>query len=243
LITEKEGVFLLPLFFIMNNIHLIEHLSEFITENRLQTFHSVLKNRTRFLTVLLEEIYQPHNASAAMRTCDCFGIQDVHIIENRNAFNPNPEIAMGSSKWLSMNKNQSILDSIKNLKKNGYRIVATTPHHDAVFLNDFDLLKGKSALLFGTELTGLSEEAISMADEFIKIPMLGFTESFNISVSVAIILSNLVDRLRSSTISWELSLEEKNDILLQWLKESIQSSEKIIERYYSENNLLDNKRL
>lgn len=227
----------------MKNIHLIEHLSGFITENRLQTFHSVLKNRTRFLTVLLEEIYQPHNASAAMRTCDCFGIQDVHIIENRNTFNPNPEIAMGSSKWLSINKNLSIIESIKNLKKNGYRIVATTPHHDAVFLNDFDLYKGKSALLFGTELTGLSKDALSMADEFIKIPMLGFTESFNISVSVAITLSNFVDRLRSSTIKWELTPEEKNEILLQWLKESIQSSEKIIERYYSDNNLLDNKGL
>ena len=227
----------------MNTIKLIQHLADFITENRLQTFHSVLKNRTRYLTVVLEEIYQPHNASAAMRTCDCFGIQDVHIIENRNTFNPNPEIDMGSSKWLSINKNPNINESIKNLKKNGFRIVATTPHQNAVYLNDFDLYKGKTALLFGTELTGLSEEALSLADEFIKIPMLGFTESFNISVSVAIILSDLVNRLRLSTINWELTSEEKNEIILQWLKESIQSSEKIIERFYSENKLSDNKGL
>lgn len=219
----------------MTTLKLIQHLSEFITENRLQTFQAVLKNRTRYLTIVLEEIYQPHNASAAMRTCDCFGIQDVHIIENKNSFNPNPEIALGSSKWLSIYKKNNILDSIKELKNNGYRIVATTPHHHAVYLNEFDLNKGKTALLFGTELTGLSDEALSLSDEFIKIPISGFTESFNVSVSVAIILSNLVDRLKLSIINWELTQQEKNDILLQWLKESVQSSEKIIERFNSVN--------
>jgi len=223
----------------MEKLQLINHLSDFVTNNRLETFHFVLGNRTRHITIVLEEIFQSHNASAVLRTCDCYGIQDVHVIENRNVFDPNPEIALGSSKWLTINSSKSTIESIKNLKEKGYRIVATVPQKDAVLLNNFDLNKGKTALLFGTELTGLTPEAISLADEFIKIPMYGFTESFNISVSVSIILSNLVERLKLSSIDWQLSTDEKNNILFEWLKESIHSSDKIIERYISQNASLN----
>jgi len=224
----------------MDKLHLIKYLSDFVTKNRLETFHNIIDNRTRYITIVLEDIFQSHNASAVLRTCDCFGIQDVHVIENRNIFNPNPEIALGSSKWLSIHSSKKTTDSIKGLKEKGYRIVATVPQKEAVFLNDFDLNKGKTALLFGTELTGLTQDAISMADEFIKIPMYGFTESFNVSVSVSIILSNLVERLKSTKIKWHLNHDEKNDILLEWLKESIQSSDKIIERFLSQNSSLNN---
>ncbi len=218
----------------MEQKKLIEHLSEFVTEKRLQTFRNVLENRTRYITVVLEDIFQTHNASAVLRTCECFGIQDIYTIENRNTFNPNPEVDMGSSKWLSIysnNRNENnTIATIKELKKKGYRIISTTPNNNATYLNNFDILKGKIALFFGTELTGLSKEALSFSDEQIKIPMYGFTESFNISVSVSIILSNLVDRLRASFVLWQLSPEEKEILLLDWLKESIQSSDKIIKR-------------
>jgi tRNA (guanosine-2'-O-)-methyltransferase len=224
----------------MNTELLINHLSNFVTEKRLQTFCKVLSNRTRYITIGLEEIFQSHNASAALRTCDCFGVQDVSVIENRNSFMPNPQVAMGSSKWLTIHSFNNSTESIKTLKENGYRIIATTPHQKAIELTDFDLTKGKAALLFGTELTGLSNEAFSLADEFVKIPMYGFTESFNISVSVAIILSNLTERLRSENINWHLSDQEKNEILLEWLKESIPSSDRIIKRFLSENPLADN---
>jgi tRNA (guanosine-2'-O-)-methyltransferase len=224
----------------MENLHLIKYLSDFVSQNRLETFNNVIGHRTKYLTIVLEDIFQSHNASAVLRTCDCFGIQDIHIIENRNIFNPNPEIALGSSKWLTLHSSKNTIESINNLKEKGYRIVATVPQKDAILLNDFDLNKGKTALLFGTELTGLTQEAINLADEFIKIPMYGFTESFNISVSVSIILSNLVEQLKKSNINWGLTQDEKNNILLEWLKGSIQSSDKIIERFKLQNSSSDN---
>ena len=212
---------------------LISHLSKLVSENRLKAFRSVIEKRTRYLTVVLEDIYQPHNASAVLRSCDCFGIQDVHIIENQNEYNINPDVALGASKWLNLNKysenNNNTLETIKTLKKQGYRIVATTPHTNDIKLEDYDLSKGPSALFFGTEKLGLSKIMMDNADEFVKIPMHGFTESFNISVSASIILYHLTTILKNgSNINWQLSQSEKNQILIQWFKESIKKSDIII---------------
>ncbi len=217
---------------------LIEYLSGFVTENRLNQLKRVLEHRTRYLTVVLEDIYQSQNASAVLRTCDCFGVQDVHIIENRNEYKINPDVALGASKWLSLNyykeKENNTLEALNKLKKAGYRIVATTPHTNDVNLEDFDLSKGKSALVFGTELTGVSEIVLENADEFMKIPMYGFTESFNISVSAAITLHYLVYKMKDSSIAWHLSEAETEEIMLNWLRKTIKKSD-IIENRYNEN--------
>ena len=214
---------------------LIEYLSGFVTENRFKQFVEVLEHRTRYLTVVLEDIYQSQNASAVLRTCDCFGVQDVHIIENRNEYKINPDVALGASKWLSLNyykqKENNTLDAINTLKKNGYRIVATTPHTNDVNLEDFDLSAGKTALVFGTELTGVSDVVMENADEFMKIPMYGFTESFNISVSAAISLHHLIYKLKNSEITWHLREDEADEILLGWLRKSIKKSDVIEKRY------------
>ena len=193
----------------MKTTELIKHLSEFATEKRIKTFQSVLENRTRNITVVLEDIFQGHNASAVLRTCDCFGIQDIYTIENENEFIPNPEVDMGSSKWLTIQSRKSTSKTIKELKKKGYTIVSTTPKHNATPLYEFDVTKNKIALLFGTELTGLSDEALSLSDAFVKIPMYGFTESFNISVSVSIILSHMVEKLRIKSNKWHLTKKRK----------------------------------
>lgn len=217
---------------------LIEYLSGFITENRFKQLTRVLEHRTRYLTVVLEDIYQSQNASAVLRTCDCFGVQDVHIIENKNEYNINPDVALGASKWLSLNyynkKENNTLDAIQQLKQQGYRIVATTPHTDDVDLEEFDLSKGKTALVFGTELTGVSDVVMENADEFMKIPMYGFTESFNISVSAAISLHHLIYKLKNSDIDWQLGKDMSDEILLSWLRKSIKKSD-IIEKRYREN--------
>ena len=214
---------------------LIEYLSGFVTENRFKQFVEVLEHRTRYLTVVLEDIYQSQNASAVLRTCDCFGVQDVHIIENRNEYKINPDVALGASKWLSLNyykqKENNTLDAINTLKRNGYRIVATTPHTNDVNLEDFDLSAGKTALVFGTELTGVSDVVMENADEFMKIPMYGFTESFNISVSAAISLHHLIYKLKNSGIKWHLQQDEADEILLSWLRKSIKKSDVIEKRY------------
>ena len=213
---------------------LLSYLQEFITEERQTLFEKVLSQRTRHIAVVLEDIYQSHNASAVLRTCDLTGIQDVHIIENRNEFNVNPDVALGSSKWLNLirynEEKNSTAAVYKSLKAQGYRIIATTPHK-----NDFTPenipLEGKMAIVLGTELNGLTGEAIEMADEHLRIPMYGFTESFNISVSAALILYTLSKRLRTSAINWSLTEEEKTDILLEWSRRSIKKSE-VIEREF-----------
>ena len=219
----------------MNQKEIIKHLSEFVTHNRLHNFQKVLQNRTNYITVVLEDIFQEHNASAILRTCDCFGIQDVYTIENKNEFIPNQEVDMGSSKWLTLRSNKDTTKTIKKLKKKGYTIVSTTPKNNAIPLYEFDITKGKIALLFGTELTGLSDEALSQSDKFLNIPMYGFTESFNISVSVSIILSQLVEKLRATDIPWQLNKREKETILFNWLKGSVKSSDKIIEHFLRNN--------
>ena len=221
---------------------LIEYLSNFITEKRKKIFDENLKNRTSYLTVVLEDICQSHNASAVLRSCDCFGVQNVHIIENRNQFAVNSQVALGASKWLSIHKHNkseaasNTISTLKSLKQQGYRIVATTPHTNDVNLEDFDLSSRKTALVFGTELQGISEDVKEYADEFLKIPMVGFTESFNISVSAAICLHHLTWKLRNdSNIQWQLSKEEKNNIHLNWLRQTIKKS-KLLEEEFLKNS-------
>ena len=216
---------------------LVDYLSGFITDERNELFERILDQRTTYLTVVLENIYQPQNASAAMRSVDCFGLQDAHVIENSNSFEVDREVAMGATKWLNVKsynkKEDNSLDAIRSLRQKGYRIVATTPHESDTNLEDFDLRKGKAAFVFGTELTGISEVVKNEADEFLKIPMYGFTESFNISVSAAVILHHLTWKLRNDPeIDWHLTPEERAAIKLEWLRRTIKSSDLIEEEYY-----------
>ena len=215
----------------MDDKLLVEHLSRFITQERFEKFRENIQNRTRYITIVLEDIFQPHNASAVLRTCDCFGLQDVHIIENHNKYQVNPDVALGSSKWLTLQKyngnSHNTVDCLKSLKDQGYHLVATTPHK-----NDFSPenlpLDRKTALIFGTELQGLTDEALSMADDYVRIPMFGFTESLNISVSAAILIHTLTERLKRSEFPWQLSDSEKDTIVVDWLKNSISKSDSII---------------
>lgn len=221
------------------NQQLIDFLSGHLTPRRLALFNKVLQERTRYLTVVLEDIYQPQNASAVLRSCDCFGIQDVHIIENRNEFTVDREVAMGASKWLNLKKyNQhehNSLEAIRALKAQNYRIVATCPHSTDQQLHNFDLSKGKAALVFGSELPGISDVIRNEADEFVKIPMYGFTESFNISVSAAIVLHHLTLKLRdNSNINWGLSEAEKQEIKLEWTRRSLKRAD-LLEQHFLQN--------
>lgn len=209
---------------------LLEHLSGFVTEKRYSLFQRVVEKRTRYVTVLMEDIYQSQNASAVLRTCDCLGIQDVHIVEDRNEYEINPDVALGSNQWLTLHYYQGSEETlplaVKTLRLNGYRIVATSPHSGGDTPESIDLGKGKIALMFGTELNGLTEQALALADEFIQIPMVGFTESYNISVSAAVILYQMRNRLLQSSINWQLSADEREQLLLEWLKSSIKMSKK-----------------
>ncbi len=207
---------------------LISYLTGFVTEERKKRFDDIIKNRTRHVSIALEDIYQPHNASAVLRSCDCFGIQDVHIIENANKYTINPDVALGSYKWLNLHKYNkapnNTIACVEALKAKGYSIAVTSPHKDSYSIENVPLDK-KLALFFGTELQGMSPELEKNAELFVKIPMMGFTESFNISVAAAISMYTLSSRLRKENINWQLSEPEKDEIILQWLRNTIPKAE------------------
>lgn len=211
-------------------LHFLENI---LTDNRKERFLNVLQNRTKHFTVAIEDVFQMHNTSAVMRSCEVFGIQELQVIEERFGKKIDKEIAMGAQKWVDINSFDSVASCVANLKSRGYQIIATTPHEEDCLLEDFDISK-PSALFFGTERDGLSEEVLRQADGFLKIPMVGFTESLNISVSAAIILQNLSNRLRQSDISWQLSEEEILDKRMAWAKNSIKDIKRIEERYYAD---------
>jgi len=212
---------------------LLKYLQNHITDRRQELFKEVLARRTRHFTVVTEDVYQLHNTSAVMRTCDVFGIQDLHVVEEKLGKRVDREIAMGAQKWVSLNRYDSISTCMENLKSQDYQLIATTPHNESTILHEFDVTK-KSAFFFGKEREGLSDNVLEKADGYLKIPMYGFTESLNISVSAAIILQDVVTRLKQSDIYWQLSEEEKYEIELMWTKNTLKSSEEIIKRYYKE---------
>lgn len=214
----------------MNDIEYLRYLEEFLTDNRKERFSEVLATRTNHFTIAIEDVFQLHNTSAVMRSCEVFGIQNLHVVEEKFGKSIDKEIAMGAQKWVDVNRYESIGNCIDQLKENGYQIIATTPHKDDCLLENFDITK-KSALFFGTEKNGLSQEVIDKADGFVKIPMVGFTESLNISVSAAIIIQDIMNRLRNSNVEWQLSEEELLQKRIQWSKNTIKDIKRIEARY------------
>ena len=217
---------------------LYEKASQLVSENRRALIDRIAPLRTRHITVALEDVYQSHNAAAVLRSCDCFGIQDVHVVERNNPFNPAGDVAVGSSKWVDYYPYPDIQSAYAELRRRGYRIVATTPHTNDTLITDLDI-STPVALIFGTELTGLTPEAIDLADEYVKIPMYGFTESFNISVSVALSLFSLTERLRHSSNqaikqSNNQTIKQSNnqllDLKLHWLAQTIRDGEQVLLR-------------
>jgi tRNA (guanosine-2'-O-)-methyltransferase len=215
---------------------LISYLEGFVSERRKERLQTVLNERMRHMTVVLEDVYQAHNASAVLRSCDCFGVQDVYFIENRNKFKISEEVSMGSNQWLTIKKyneeENNTVSCLRDLKSKGYRIVATTPHKNDKVISELDVSQ-PFALVFGTEINGISPTVFEMADEFVKIPMHGFTESFNISVCAALSMYELSSRIRKQDIAYQLPEKEKEEIYLEWLKASVGSSDLIIKDFLS----------
>lgn len=216
---------------------LIPYLRTFITEKRDARILEVLANRTRHFAVVLENLYQTQNISAVMRTCECYGVQDVHIIEKENDFVIHDAISMGANKWLTLhnypNEEGNVVRCADALHSAGYKLYATLPAENSVFVDDLPV-EQKAAFFFGTELTGLSEEAVAVCDGAVKIPMYGFTESFNISNSVAILTSNRIERLHRSGIDWRLTPDEHDSLYFEWLCKSIRNIDLILKRKVEE---------
>lgn len=212
---------------------LFEYLQGYLTDRRKGLFKKVLQERTRHITVVTEDVYQLHNTSAVMRSCDVFGIQDLHVIEDRLGKKVDREIAMGAQKWVDIYRHRQAGECITKLQDQGYRIVATVPHGEATSLEDFNVTQ-PVALFFGAEKEGVSQVVLDKATEYLQIPMVGFSESLNISVSAAIILQTLTARLRSSNIAWQLSEAEKYQIEVAWTKKSIKDVDSISQRFFTD---------
>ena len=216
---------------------LVQYLKAFVADERSELFEEKVKQRTKHITVVLENIFQGRNISASIRSADCFGIQDVHIIENDNIFNDDSEVSMGAEKWITITRHNqqkhNSIEAIKKLKAEGYQIIAATPHNTDCDLFDVDVSKQKVALIFGAEVKGCSEQTLALADKKMKIPMYGFTESFNLSVSVSLCLQHLTYKLRKAASDWKMTENEQDKAMLQWLRNSIKASAKIEDKYLS----------
>lgn len=220
---------------------LLNLFESYLTDKRKTLYKKVIAERTCHFTVVLEDISQPHNASAILRTCDIFGVQDLHTVENKYINRVSKYVAKGSQKWITSKRYKSDGNNTQicfdNLREKGYQIIATSPHNNSCLLQDFDISK-KTAFVFGEETEGISDFVKENADGFLNIPMVGFTESLNISVAAAIILQDVTTKLRNSDLDWHLSEEEKEMLYYDWLKNSIKNSDVIEEKFY-ESKLLE----
>ena len=211
---------------------LLEYLEKFITPRRNERINTVLTTRTRHFKVAIEDVYQLHNTSAVMRSCDIFGVQDMYVIEENNVKTIDREIAMGAQKWVDLHRYNSASACIKDLKKEGCKIVAMTPHANDELLEDFDISE-PSCFFFVSEKEGLSDTVLNQADCFLKIPMVGFTESLNVSVAAAITLHSLTQKLYKSDVSWTLNEVDKDALKLKWIERSLKDFKKIVTRFNS----------
>jgi len=216
------------------NQALTKYLEGFVSERRLQRLQEVLAERTNHFNIVLEDVYQSHNFSAVLRSADIFGIQTINFIENKNSYKISEDVAMGATQWLSLNRYQkhenNTKECLQDLKTKGFKIVATSLNKNSVSLQELDISE-PVAIVFGTELTGISKDVEDMADEFIKLPMYGFTESFNISVCAALCMFELTTRMRKEVSNYHLSETEKQAVYLDWLKATVKKSDAIVKEF------------
>ena len=210
-----------------------EYMSTFLTEERIEVLRRTLGERTRYMTILTENTFHPQNASALVRHCEAFGLQDLHTVETRCKFSPNVNIVRGTDKWVDITRHDSTEEAIATLKGAGYRLVATTPHRESCTPETFDVEKGPFCLVFGTEHAGVSDEIIEAADEYLRIPMCGMVESLNVSASAAILIYMLSQRMRlSPAIDWRLKEDDAREMLFRWVMSSVRDAQRILERQF-----------
>ncbi|MCU0418099.1 MAG: RNA methyltransferase [Cyclobacteriaceae bacterium] len=218
------------------NQRLTAFFQQYVTDHKRDFMERVLAQRTRHVTVVLEDIVQSQNASAVVRTCECLGLQDIHIVENYSKYGTNKKVLKGSHHWVNLIRHKgrgrdNTRACFQHLKEKGYQIVVTDPAPDGLSIFDVPVDK-PVALVMGNEWKGISDSARAYTDQKVHIPMAGFTESLNISVSSAICLSTLLNKLRqSSGIAWQLPDEEKEVIRLAWLRNVVRRSD-LLEREF-----------
>lgn len=181
----------------------------------------VAKKRTRHITLVLEDIYQAHNAAAVVRSAEAFGIQDIYAIEAHYPLKiKQSTVSRGAYKWLDFHRYQATEPCLRDLKSKDYKIAVTALGQESTKLQELPINQ-PVAIVLGTEMTGVSQEAIDMADYLLEVPMAGFTQSFNLSVCGAIVLHYLTEKMKTQGLNWQLPPKEQDALLLEWLKRSI----------------------
>lgn len=216
----------------------LEYMAQFLTEERKEVLSRTLAMRTHYMRILTENMFHPQNASAIMRHCEAFGIQQIHTVEDRCKFDPSVNIVRGTQKWVDVEHHDTTAEALATLKAEGYRIVATTPHRCSATPETFDVTKGKFALVFGTEHAGISDEVIAAADDFLMIPMCGMVESLNVSASAAILIYMLSQRIREQVEDWQLNDAERLRLLTRWTISSVRDYEGILRKAEQRGDLV-----
>ncbi len=213
---------------------LYDVLREHLTPRKQELFEKIVLQRTRHIALVLEDTYQTHNSSAIARSMESWGIQDLYTIENTHSFHLHRRIARGAYDWLTVHRyhesTNNSMQCIHDLKAKGYKIIATALHQQAVPMEELNI-EQKTAIVMGTELTGVSAEILELADEKVVVPMVGFTESLNVSVAASVIIQHLSHRLRKSNINWQLSAEEMLELKIDWARKSIKWSDYLVEMF------------
>lgn len=202
------------------NAVLLEALKAHLTPERLERIESVASQRTRKITLILEDVRQEHNTGALLRTADILGVQDVHLVSQNYEARLAQAIAKGSTNWVNLIRHQdresdNLENCLSQIKAQGYQLLVADPDGD-VALPELHYTGQPMAVLMGSEWEGVSEQAKAAADVKVGIPQYGFTQSFNVSVAAALILQQLTNSMRQSDYDWKLSEEERIDLELEW---------------------------
>ncbi|MGA9211813.1 TrmH family RNA methyltransferase [Kaistella sp.] len=214
----------------MNDQKTFEYLQQFLTEERLEKISHFAPGSSDFVLPVMEDIFQFRNAAAIVRSVEACGFHKIVAMESENEFNPNLRVTKGAETWVEVEKLPHNLESLKEIKSRGYKIVAVSPENNATMLPDYQLNE-PVALVFGTEKEGVTEEILHFADETLAIPMYGFTRSFNVSVAAAICFYELKQKLIKSNLDYQLSEEKLWQMKVRWALNSIKSGEQILDHY------------
>ncbi|WP_439479701.1 TrmH family RNA methyltransferase [Chryseobacterium aquaticum] len=216
-----------------------EYLKQFLTEERLRKIEHFAPESSDFVLPVLEDVYQFRNAAAIVRSVEACGFHKVVALQEENNFEPNLKVTKGADTWVEVEKLSRNMESFQKIKDKGYKIVAVSLENNAKMLPDYEITE-PIALVFGTEMEGVSQEILDFADETLAIPMYGFTRSFNVSVAASICVYELKQKLMKSDMNYKLNEEKLLRMKIRWAVNSMRSGDQIFEKYLRDNKIAFN---
>jgi tRNA (guanosine-2'-O-)-methyltransferase len=203
-----------------------------LSEERADRIEHALSARLGSVTAVLENLHDPHNGAAALRSIEALGLQHVHVVEAAESFSASSAITIGCEKWLTLGRHASMAAAARALRARGFALYAMLPGAERT-VADVDPSR-PVALVFGNEHAGLTDEAIGACDDAMSLPMYGFTQSFNLSVSVALALSVAAARRREHLgAPGDLELGERAWLRARWYALGMRGVESIVARHVS----------